>query len=271
MVIPSNAKIHIAESGARITTFGNEQCAVELNDNSAALYKLDENAEGVYLLTSVLRGEMPDKITFQDMQLNGEKIETTYRINKQLRMADCFKGYKNLLGKPLSIAKKLLQEYGTVFDISQETRPEIIENGIRYGISLQDENNENTVIAYADEEGNVDSVQFIVSSESSGEIIDKLFDISDIETSNRKASEFSFKENNRFFNNTQEFVDVLYLKDGTLTVKYDINLNNYVIFELRSYNSMNQGFHGAFKTDLENVYVDNLLQNAEVENIENVE
>lgn len=255
---PNNGRVMITESGTKITMFGTERCAIELSDGSAAMYEAAQSTDGLYQQFMLFRGEMPEEIIFQDMCLGEDKVKRTITMMHEMKLSDCFKTFSNMIGVPIDTAKTMLQAYGTVFEVSQETHPEIMKDGVRFGLDLQDSDNNTAVLAYADEKGNIDSVQFTVCSESGGKIADKFLNISKIEKHNKKPSKFAFSKKNTFFNDTEEYVDVLYLKDGTLTIKYDISLGNYVIFEFRTYGSMNQGFHGAFKTDKENVYADTI-------------
>lgn len=259
MFLPDNCRVMTTSDNTRITTFGPEQCVVELADDSAAMYQADESTEGLYQQTMLLRGEMPDTITFKNMLLDDVKVTQTVNLLNKATLADCFSPSFNIIGKSKEEAKKILQKKGTVFEVSQETLPEVMKGGIRYGLDMQDNENHTAVLAYANENGKIDSVQLTVASQSSAKIADNIIRIHRIERNSHKASQFSFSKRNYFFNKTDEYTDVFYLKDGTLTIKYDIALGNYIIYEFRTYGSMNQGFQGAFKTDKENVYAESLI------------
>lgn len=254
LFLPSNARVLTTENGTRITTFGSKQCAVERSDGSAAMYIAGAEND-IFVMSEALRGDMPNEISFNGKSLDEDKVSSSVKMMHQMKLDDCFKPFSQLIGVSKDAAKEKLQKYGTVFETSQETHPDIMKNGVRFGLDLMDAENNTAVLAFADENNVIDAVQFTVHSEKSKEIVDKFLRINNIELGQKKASEFKFSESNSFFNNTKEFIDVFYLKDGTLTIKYDITLGNYVIFELRTYGSMNQGFHGAFKTDKEVSFV----------------
>lgn len=247
--------VYQTEGGSTIYSLDESTCIVAVDEYTVAKYQLDEKHSYVKILE--IRGNAPEKITFDKRSLNkNDKVVKSFGLEKKLALSNCFKKNMNLIGQQKDSVKKILQQYGTVFEVSQNTYPEIMKDGIRYGLNLQNDQNFSTVFAYANDSGAIDSVQFIISADSGAQVANDFINIQMLEPNTKKASLLTFSTQNRFFRNNQNYIDVFYFYDGTLTIKYDINLENYIIYEFRTYGSMNQGFYGLFSTDSENVWAD---------------
>lgn len=259
--VASQGGVLTTEGGSKIYLSGQSECIVEFNDYSVGKYSLDKDSEDGYAKSLTIRGAPPERITFDGYGLNGvDRIVSSVVLPDKIGLRDCFKNEKCLIGQTIESAKQMLQAYGTVFEVSQETYPEIMKNGIRYGLDLLDQDNNSAVLVYANEQGEIDSVQFMISNKSGAAIADDFINIRQLEPKTRAASALLFSEHNQFFCGNKDSLDVFYFADGTLSVKATAAKGNYIIYEFRIYGSMNQGFHGLFSTDRENTFAESLMK-----------